>query len=48
MNVPLNWNDAGLPIGTQFAGRYGDEAMLFRLASQLEAAQPWAERRPDI
>ncbi len=32
MSVPLYWNDAGMPIGTQFIGRYGDEATLFRLA----------------
>jgi amidase len=48
MSVPLYWNDEGLPIGTHFVGRFGDEATLFRLAAQLEAARPWAERRPPV
>lgn len=48
MSVPLAWNEAGLPIGTQFVGRFGAEATLFRLAGQLEAAQPWWNRRPPL
>ena len=48
MSVPLYWNTEGLPIGTHFVGRFGDEATLFRLAAQLEAARPWAGRRPPV
>ena len=48
MNVPLHWSRAGLPIGTQFTGRPGDELTLFRLAAQLEQARPWAARRPPL
>jgi amidase len=39
---------AGLPIGVMLAGRPGGEPLLFALAAQLEAAQPWHERRPPI
>jgi amidase/6-aminohexanoate-cyclic-dimer hydrolase len=46
MSVPLGWSVTGLPIGMMFAGRYGFEAGLFALASQLEQAAPWAQRRP--
>jgi amidase len=48
MSVPLAWNAEGLPIGMHFAARWGDEATLFRLASQLEAARPWFSRRPPV
>ena len=48
MSVPLYWNEEGLPIGIHFAGRFGDEATLFRLAAQLEKARPWKDRRPPV
>ena len=48
MSVPLFWTDGGLPIGVHFMGRYGDEATLFRLASQLEQAAPWKDRHPPV
>ena len=48
MSVPLYWNKEGLPIGTHFMGRFGDEATLFRLGAQLEKARPWKNRRPPV
>jgi amidase len=48
MSVPLHWNAAGLPVGSQFTGRFGDEATLFGLAAQLEQARPWDGRRPPL
>jgi len=48
ISLPLHWNAAGVPIGVQLAGRFGDEATLLRLAAQLEAARPWRARRPPI
>jgi amidase len=48
MSVPLYWSAAGLPIGTLFSARVGDEATLLRLAGQLEQARPWRARRPPV
>jgi len=48
ISLPLQWSSAGLPLGVQFVASYGREDLLIRLASQLEQAQPWAQRRPPI
>jgi amidase len=46
MSVPLFWNNDNIPIGVHFAAKFGEEATLFRLASQLEYARPWKGRKP--
>jgi len=46
MTLPLATSSAGLPLGVQFVARFGDEATLFRLASQLETAHPWTYPPP--
>ncbi|WP_084419403.1 amidase [Henriciella litoralis] len=48
MNVPIQWTDSGLPVGSMFSGRRGDDGLLLALAYELEAAQPWISRVPDI
>lgn len=48
MSVPLHWTEENLPLGAQFVAPFGDEAVLFRLAGQLEQASPWFDRRPAL
>jgi len=44
MSVPLHWTADGLPLGSHFQARFGDETTLFQLAAQLEQARPWFDR----
>jgi amidase len=46
-SVPFDVVD-GLPVGVQLIARAGDEATLIRLASQMEEARPWSDRRPPL
>ncbi len=48
VSLPMHWSKDGLPVGVQFIGSYGDEAVLIRLAAQIEQARPWIDRKPDI
>ncbi len=48
LSLPMGMSSDGLPIGMQFTARYADEATLFRLAAQLEEANPWIGRRPAL
>jgi amidase len=46
ISLPLYWDPVGLPIGVQLAAAHGREDVLLRIASQLEASSPWADRYP--
>jgi amidase len=46
ISLPLHVGPHNLPIGVQLVGAYGRDDLLIRLASQLEAAMPWRDRRP--
>src|SRR5579872_1470256 len=48
ISLPLYWTPAGLPIGVQIVGRFAEEATLIRLASQMEQARPWSQRKPPV
>ncbi|AZN98018.1 MAG: amidase [Mesorhizobium sp.] len=47
VSLPVAQSTAGLPIGIQIVGRFGDEATLVRVARDIEEARPWKNRLPD-
>jgi amidase len=46
VSLPLQQTPDALPVGVMLAARPGDEATLLSLSAQVEAADPWIERRP--
>lgn len=48
VSLPLHWSLDDLPVGVQFVGPIDGEALLIRLASQLERAASWADRLPPL
>jgi amidase len=47
-SIPAGLDVAGLPVAVQAVGRPGSEATLLALSAQLDAARPWANRRPPV
>ena len=48
ISLPLHWSEDGLPVGVHFGGRFGEDGTILRLASQIEKANPWQDRRPPV
>ncbi|HSA96309.1 MAG TPA: amidase family protein, partial [Acidobacteriota bacterium] len=48
ISLPLHQTPEGLPVGVQFAARYAEEALLVRVAAQIEEARPWKDRVPKV
>jgi amidase len=47
ITVPIGFGPDALPTGVQLVGRPLAEDTLLQVAAQIEAARPWADRRPD-
>ncbi|HEY2225454.1 amidase [Actinomycetospora sp.] len=51
IGLPLGWPEVEgttLPVGVTLRGRRGEEDLLVALGAELEAARPWARRRPPV
>lgn len=48
ISLPLYQGEDGLPLGVQIVGAPAGEGALLALATQIEAALPWAHRRPAV
>ena len=48
ISLPLHWTAEGLPVGVMLAARPAEEELLLSLAAQVEAAQPWRDRHPQM
>jgi aspartyl-tRNA(Asn)/glutamyl-tRNA(Gln) amidotransferase subunit A len=48
ISLPCGFDAAGMPLAIQLIGRPGEDALLLRTAAAFEAAQRWAQRRPEL
>jgi amidase len=48
ISLPAGVGTDGLPLAVQLVGRVGAEDTLYSVAAQIEAAAPWAQRRPNV
>ena len=48
ISLPLGQTGTGLPLGVQLGAKSGREDLLVLVSRDLEAARPWAQRRPPI
>jgi len=48
LSLPVTWAPDGRPAGMMFSAAYGEDALLLRLARQLELARPWWSKRPPV
>jgi len=48
VTIPAGFGADGMPLSVQLVGRTGAEELLYALAAQIEAAQPWTQHRPPI
>ncbi|RYX90429.1 MAG: amidase [Comamonadaceae bacterium] len=45
-SVPFAMTEAGLPVGIQLTGRFGEDWRVLEVAAQIELARPWAAHVP--
>ncbi|MEZ5774699.1 MAG: amidase [Hyphomicrobiaceae bacterium] len=48
ISLPLHWTAKGLPVGVHFAGRFVEDALVLKLAAEIERAAPWLDKRPAL
>jgi amidase len=46
--IPSGLSSGGLPLSVQLVGPQGADQLILSVAAQLEAARPWADRRPPV
>ena len=48
VSIPCGWSADGLPLGLQLIGRRCQDALVLRVAAELERLQPWSGRHPSL